>query len=82
MRNAPPPKGGRARVEIDRIAGQPSLTQSPPLSQVTHEAIAWQRFRAAAFRHDLEHSVGSWLERQNTYVEWSALFLDGEGQVT
>ena len=73
--STPPLEGDRARVKIVKIAGQPSLTHSPPLSQVTHESVAWQRFRAAAFRHDLEHSVGSWIERQHTYGEWSALFL-------
>ena len=79
MRTTPPSREGGANVEIDRIAGQHLVHHSPPPSQVTYEAIAWQRFRAAAFRHDLEHSAGSWIEKQTCCSEWSVLFLGLEG---
>ncbi len=55
----------------------------PPRSAQTRieliEAAAWGHFRAALFRHDLEHSAGSWIERQRAYSAWTAAFLHDEG---
>ena len=42
------------------------------------EQVAWERLRAALFRHDAERSVGSWLERQRARSKWSAAFLGDE----
>ena len=79
MQTAPPRAGGRAGDEAN------SKDKNQPLSTAVaapFQAVAWERCRAAMFRHDLEHSVGSWLERQRIYGEWLALFLAGGGQAS
>ena len=49
-----------------------------PTHQELIEQAAWQRLRAALFRHDLEHSPSSWLEGRRAHREWSATFLVDE----
>ena len=51
---------------------------STPINQVLIEAAAWERFCAAIFRHDLEHSTGSWIEKERAKAVWSAAFLVDE----
>ena len=55
-----------------------------PTRQEMFEARAWQQLRAALFRHDLERSTDSWLERQHARNAWKSAFafLVDEEQAT
>ncbi len=49
-----------------------------PTRQDLIETASWERFRAAALIHDVEHTPETWLERQRAHGEWSAAFLGNE----
>ena len=40
------------------------------------EQIAWQRLRAALFRHDAERSPSSWLDGRRAHSEWSVAYFN------
>ena len=64
----------------DRPPTTPART--PPCSTCSQlsEVVTRERLRAAMFRHDLEHSTWSWLDRWRAHREWTAVFLGDEGQ--
>ena len=44
------------------------------------ENLGWERYRVSVFKHELEHTARSWLDRQRAYSEWTAAFLGDEDQ--